>query len=492
MVQPLRRTGSVLSDSGVGGLPPRPSLPHRQGFILSRMVPSVLRRWKAKLSPPPRVPGLEEIQRQEMTHLFGRVMVVRLVLSPLILLVGMAVALIDPAPWRKWLLPVMGLMLMAVSLVEWRRFRRLGTGLLTHPTNFSLVLALVVLTQSLVILGTGGLESPGLPVMLPASLVGGVFLSRPNRVAMLVTQTGILWLLAALSIFGWIPDLTLEAFGGGPSAGHSQALLFWTALVMTVALQISSLLGRVMRRAFDGMLARALHARDEVLCAHAVRLSELTALSGEIAHELKNPLASVKGLATLLARDAGEGKAAERLEVLRREVDRMQGILEEFLNFSRPLLPLHRTPTDLSSLCEEVVALHEGMARERGVSLSVGPGASVPADVDPRKLIQVLINLVQNALEASSPGGLVTLTVRQAGPERTSVWVEDEGPGLSLEMTSRVFEAGVTDKEKGAGLGLTVARALVRQHGGDLELHNLPQGGCRAVLDLPLSSKEPP
>jgi signal transduction histidine kinase len=173
--------------------------------------------------------------------------------------------------------------------------------------------------------------------------------------------------MALAEVDALVPNLNLVAFGGGSRAGWSDTHIWANATFASGVLLVVTGLGRMIRGAFDAMIRRALRARQESVLAHA----ELSALAGEIAHELKNPLASVKGLAGLLAQDVATGKSGERLSVLRREVERMQGILEEFLNFSRPLVPVAAENVDLDALCREVAALHEGMAHERGVSIKV-------------------------------------------------------------------------------------------------------------------------
>jgi signal transduction histidine kinase len=285
--------------------------------------------------------------------------------------------------------------------------------------------------------------------------------------------------MALAEAVGLVPNLNLVVFGGGSRAGWSDTHLLVNAAFASAGLLLVVGLGRTIRSAFDAMIRRALRARQDSVRAHA----ELSALSGEIAHELKNPLASVKGLAGLLAQDVAAGKPGERLAVLRREVDRMQGILEEFLNFSRPLVPIAAEKVDLDALCREVAALHEGMAQERGISIKVR-GTDATALCDPRKIEQVLLNLVQNALEASPSNTTVEIEASHDG-EGVQVRVLDRGPGVAAELAARVFEPGVTSKTQGSGLGLTIARALARQHGGDLELASREGGGCEAVLYLP-------
>jgi signal transduction histidine kinase len=429
------------------------------------------------LTPPP--PGFEEIQRQELSRLFGLMTRFRLVVLPVVFafLAWMAVA--DPEPWRRVLLGVAISSAMLFIVAEWRRYRREGFGRGAVERN----LAAAVAGQLLLAAATGGAESPLLPLSVVFAAFVGLFVPRRLGYALLLAQLVGIWALTAAAVWRAVPELNPAAFGGGPRAGHPDGLLWTSALFLSFFVALARGVGRVTRKTFDAMLRRALAAQEDALRSHAERAEELTALSAEIAHELKNPLASVKGLAGLLAADPAGERSAERLSVLRREVDRMQGILDEFLNFSRPLVPLALGRVDLASLAREVAALHEGLAHERGgaVELRLEPA---PARCDPRKVRQLLINLVQNALEASPPGAAVEIeTAADAGAAR--VRVLDRGRGPDAYLGERLFEAGVTTKARGSGLGLPIARQLARQHGGDLRLLAREGGGAVAELTLP-------
>jgi len=292
------------------------------------------------------------------------------------------------------------------------------------------------------------------------------------------------WAMAWLNVSGPIPDFNLAAFGGGLRVGTDTSHVWAHAVMISLVLIGAQLLGRRLRKTYENILGRELAAQQEALRDHREQAEELTALSAEIAHELKNPLASVKGLAGLLGQHLPDGKGSERLGVLRREVDRMQSILDEFLNFSRPLVPLALGDTDVTALCREVTALHEGMARERGVHLAM-EGAAVSTRCDPRKVKQVLINLVQNALDASAPGAEVRIVAERTETGGALVRVLDRGTGVDPVLGERVFAPGVTTKSNGSGLGLTIARSLARQHGGDLLLRTRTGGGTEALLLLP-------
>lgn len=429
----------------------------------------------------PAPPGIDEIQQIEFGRLFSRFARLRMMIVPLAGTAAVALGVMAPQPWRWGVLASVVVGVSTLGVFEIIRLRR--QGFLRDMLWLNVVG--MSLAQLGVIFATGALESPLLPVLPPMAVVGSALLGRRPALALL---TGPQLLAVVLFTFGevggWLPDVNLPAFGGGVRAGHNDAALWTAGLLMVCFILVATALGLLIRSALDQMLERALEARSDELSAHAAHAAELTALSGEIAHELKNPLATIKGLGALLAGDLN-GRPAERLAVLRGEVDRMQGILEEFLNFSRPLVPLSLGPVELGRLVGEIAELHEGLAAGRGLRLEVESPAPVTGRCDPRKVKQILINLVQNALEASPRGGLVTLRVSQDG-DQMRVEVLDRGPGLDQGSAARVFEPGVTTRDQGSGLGLTIARALARQHGGDVTLEPREGGGARAIMTLPL------
>ncbi len=431
--------------------------------------------------PPP--PGHREIQQEELSRLFGRMAGARLVALPPILGLAVWVAFVEPTPWRRALLGVVVAALVAFFVAEWVAWRRHGFTAGTVPRN----LAVAVVGSSIIVFATSGLASPFLYLTVVLGIVVGVFVPFPAGAALLGLQIGFAWLFAWLGASGALHDFNLAAFGGGDRSPGPPGFLVAHAAMLTFVYAFALAAGRTIRGSFERIVSRAVAAQQESLRAHAERAEELTALSGEIAHELKNPLASVKGLAGLLAQQLPEGKGAERLGVLRREVDRMQSVLEEFLEFSRPLVPLALGDADVAAICREVAALHEGMARERGVELAAAAG-EVRVRCDPRKVKQVLINLVQNALDASPPGAAVELAAEPLARGGARVSVLDRGRGVDPALAAQVFSPGVTTKPSGSGLGLTIARALARQHGGELELAPRAGGGTRAELVLPAAA----
>ena len=420
---------------------------------------------------------LEDVEDAALESLFQRGVQLRLYFAPFLFLATIVVLAWDSAPWRLWIIGIAAT--IAVARLGYELLRSRARGI--QRARLSKLLPVPATMLLIVVSCTGGVDSPVF-VMLPLVTVFLCLFLRPTYGFIFAAIASVVvWVLAVLAFEELIPTLMPEFFGGGPRAPGPASLLFARAGLLTFGLAWAAGVGWVMRRAFQSAIQRALDARNELLTSHDESTRSLTTLVAEIAHELKNPLASVKGLAALVDRDV-TGKEKERLTVLRREVDRMQEILESFLNFSRPLVPLDVASVRLAEVVEQVSALYEGVARERGVEVRLDARPELSVKADARKLKQVLINLVQNALDVTAAGGAVDVVV---GPDGAGakVSVMDRGPGV--KDLERVFEAGVTTKAEGNGLGLTIARLLARQHGGDVRLGAREGGGTVAELTLP-------
>jgi signal transduction histidine kinase len=421
--------------------------------------------------------GFDQIRREELARIFERLFAARRVVQPLMLLIMLCIVASEGKAWRAGLLLSAPLLALVITLAEGRRLRREGVGAYEPARDFA-ALAVVVLIASVC---TGGLKSPLLLVIAPMLLFLPSFCSR--RVASIATACAVA-IIALLALArphaAWMMPAPLL-----DSAGRTNAWFdaFFAAVFALFAIT-ASLFGVALRRMNDSMLERSLAARAEALELYQERLRELTVLTGQIAHELKNPLASIKGLAQLMRVESA--KNPRRLEVLESEVERMQGILEEFLNFSRPLLPLAQTEVDVSELCRDVVGLHEGLAADRRLTLTA-PDERLRVFCDARKVKQIVVNLVQNALDASAAGGEVRVSIdRREG--HAAIQVLDRGQGLNGEQQARAFDLGFTSKARGSGLGLTIVRMLAEQHRGSARLYNREGGGCIAEVLLPFDA----
>lgn len=424
----------------------------------------------------PHSAGFEEIRREELARMFAGLFPVRRIFQPIMLLIMLAIVLLDGSAWRAVLLVSAPLLAISITWIESRRFRRLGLAAYEPKRDYwatPLVLPVAIVC-------TGGLDSPVLFAMLPLMVFLPMFCtSRQLAVAYALSVTMVAALVLSKPYTPWVIPATFR----GEHGQLDWRFDVFTLVIFALFAGIAAKFGQGLRRMADAMLERSLTARNEALELHRERLHELTLLSGEIAHELKNPLASIKALAQLMEGDAS--KTPERLRILRGEVDRMQGILEEFLNFSRPLVPLAQSNVDVAEVCRDVVDLHEGVAASRRLTL-LAPSERLDVWCDPRKVKQIIVNLVQNAVEASSGGGEVSLVVERRG-ELAAVQVLDRGHGLPQDLERRAFDTGVTSKASGSGLGLTIVRMLAEQHGGSARLFNREGGGCVAEVLLPLA-----
>jgi signal transduction histidine kinase len=215
----------------------------------------------------------------------------------------------------------------------------------------------------------------------------------------------------------------------------------------------------------------------------AARLSALGELAAGIAHEVRNPLTSLRTTAEILAEAYPEGHARHRMARLHlEELDRLDAVVGRFLDFAKPSEP-SPGPVEARDLLERVRDLLVATARKDSVEIEVeAEDLTFTADRD--LLLQAMLNLGLNAVQASPAGGRVRLAAAEAG-DRVALTVDDDGAGVPRELGQRVFDPCVTSRADGTGLGLSVATRIAFAHGGALTFAPREHGGTRFSLTLP-------
>lgn len=412
----------------------------------------------------------------ELSRIFKHVMVIRLVAAPAVMFAGV-LFLFYGHVWQGVACLAVAVPIFGIAAWEARKLRDRHLS----QTRIFITLSAVMCVHLTLVVVTGGITSPIL-IILPVTVAFLAIVT--NRLRLIIGALSIviclMWVLAGVALTrpGFEPPIFARSDPPPP-------LVLFVAFVVTAAPVAAVISGVLVRRALEGAVRTAAESRGELVVAMRERNEELLALSGALAHELKNPLSAIRGLAALQAKRLEPGtKQAEQMSVLVDEVARMSTILDEFLNFSRPATGLAIARVDAARLVRDVVHVHEPLAAERGVVLDVEEGERAELRCDPRKVKQILVNLMQNAIDASPEGEAVTARVSVRGGEHVFL-IEDRGPGLANAVRGRLFTAGVTTKVAGSGLGLTIARAIAEQHGGSLTLADRDGGGCVAELRLP-------
>jgi len=219
------------------------------------------------------------------------------------------------------------------------------------------------------------------------------------------------------------------------------------------------------------------------------RLAALGRMVAGMAHEIRNPLNSIRGFSQhLQGRFADDSSERRSVDTIVREVDRLNRVITELLDFSRPKEP-DLSEVDLNEIVKSTIVLIEGEAASQGVTtvedLKTG-GALLPGDADSLK--QLLLNLFLNAIQAMSDGGVLTISTSTT-TDRTILTVSDTGSGIEGVDLDRIFEPFYTTRETGTGLGLSIVHRIVQDHGGDIRLESSPGQGTTFAIRFPLAGK---
>jgi two-component system sensor histidine kinase HydH len=377
------------------------------------------------------------------------------------------------AGYPGWRVASIGLPALAQQVQRWR-FRRWDpkTCANADPVRkawFAVLHQLGFFAATCVAVGaTGAIASPLLVTVVTPYVAALLKVGDRRETRLLLGVTGLAVCALAALPRGW----------SGPELPRS----LHAAVVVLSVIGVGALLApfhSAMKKVRED-LARA---REEMASEALARARCLEQVGTKVAHELKNPLSAVKALVQLVVRDTAEPASQERLQVMEKEIARMQEILGDYLSFNRPLQEVRPEPVELGPLVADALLVLSAHADQRRVRLTSQGDAVVEAD--PRRVKDAVLNLVANAIEATPPGGEVEVEVRRSGDEAEIV-VRDSGRGMAPETLMRLGTPFFTTREDGTGLGIVLARSAVTQHGGCLRYESVPGKGTTATVKLPV------
>lgn len=235
--------------------------------------------------------------------------------------------------------------------------------------------------------------------------------------------------------------------------------------------------------------ARAMEDREDAITARIQVVQEMARL---VAHEIRNPLQSLELLTTLVATEEDATERHELASSIHIEIRTLDRVVDRLLKegASRGALRLQKTVQAVAPLVEQVASLRRPEASSRGIRLTLGLMSWRPAPIDSTLLGRSIENLVLNAMQAVSPGaGEVRISVYEEPPWLCFA-VDDNGPGIDPKFRDHIFEANVTTKASGTGLGLTLVKGVVEAHGGYIECGPSALGGARFVARIPFEDRD--
>jgi len=221
------------------------------------------------------------------------------------------------------------------------------------------------------------------------------------------------------------------------------------------------------------------------------RLASLGRLAAGIAHEIRNPLSSIKGFATYFReRYHGNPEDNKTAEIMINEVDRLNRVISQLLEFASPVHIL-LTPALLQPFLQHSVKMIERQSKEKNVTVVTDFSSEIEEiPIDPDGMSQVLLNLYLNAIEAMDGGGTLSIGLSQIEQGKVSITIADTGKGIDAEDTEKIFDPYFTMKPSGTGLGLAIVHRIIEAHGGEILVESEQGQGTTVSIILPAHSEK--
>ncbi|MCX7803600.1 MAG: ATP-binding protein [Planctomycetota bacterium] len=222
---------------------------------------------------------------------------------------------------------------------------------------------------------------------------------------------------------------------------------------------------------------------------HSEKLATVGKMAAHVAHEIRNPLATIGGFArTIMRKPSNTERVIRNARIIAEEVVRLENILRAVMDFSRPATPQLK-PADLNALIERVCRVQNETLLNRNIRLFLDLDRSLPdVMIDETQISQVLINLIQNAADSMPAGGELSISSRRK-EDMAEMSVADTGVGIPPELMDRIFSPFFTTKQNGTGLGLAVSKKIIDDHGGRVMVSSERGKGTQFVIHLPLKGR---
>ncbi|MCF7933364.1 MAG: PAS domain S-box protein [Spirochaetia bacterium] len=235
--------------------------------------------------------------------------------------------------------------------------------------------------------------------------------------------------------------------------------------------------------------------KSEAKYRRAENLASLTTLAASVAHEIKNPLASMGIHLQLMQRELerenciGKESAAEYLDIISEEIERLNSIVVDFLFAVRPM-DTRMKSEDINAVIKELLEFTKYELEQNQIAYVFDPSDHLPKiEIDKKYIKQALLNIIKNAIAAMPEGGVLHVSTAVSG-DMASIDITDNGVGISEEHMNKIFEPYYTTKDFGSGLGLTVVYKVIREHGGEISLDSQEGKGTTFTITLPLPQSE--